>query len=390
MSLSRGVRQRVGKRHALQLRSNEVIEGLNWLAGRSSSKTEGAGGAESAEATARSLLGNGLQYDAGTCSVASLNSAHLSIPKAGSVSIDLCSRLPSESSCFLQRPEELMLLNSEDWGRLVECNLVELIPAREVICRVGVFTVFKKDGRQRLIIDCRATNQMFRPPACGTEYFGFGGGADFAGGYNLPIGWWSWAFYFGQQAHVAEVCRALDLGPGDLLSDVRPAPDLVDGALLVLPYCDNLIVGSTCKESADRAREDVASLCRRAGYIVHEEENASLCVRSLGFEINRDTGLLTVGEKRHMKVEALIRFLLKFPVVNGRQLERALGHITFVFLIRRDLLSIFGACYSFIRTHYQFRRRLWGSCLQELKKQRLACCLWQRRTCEGLCRLGPT
>eukprot|EP00971_Amphidinium_carterae_P101200 2002360-Amphidinium_carterae.4 len=41
MSLSRGVRQRVGKRRALQMQSNEVIDGLNWLAGKSSSVTEG-------------------------------------------------------------------------------------------------------------------------------------------------------------------------------------------------------------------------------------------------------------------------------------------------------------------------------------------------------------
>eukprot|EP00971_Amphidinium_carterae_P351583 6492174-Amphidinium_carterae.1 len=178
---------------------------------------------------------------------------------------------------------------------------------------------------------------------------------------------WSWAFYFGQQAHVAEVCRALRLCPNELLSDVRPAPEIVDNALLVLPYCDNLTIGSDCKERANSAREDVASLCRRAGYIVHEEESASLCVKSLGFEIDGDQGVLSVGANRHQKVDAVLRFLLKHPVVNGRQLERVLGQVTFLFLIRRDLLAVFGRCYAFVRAHYQYPHRLWGCCLKEIR-----------------------
>eukprot|EP00971_Amphidinium_carterae_P303883 6038376-Amphidinium_carterae.1 len=40
--------------------------------------------------------------------------------------------------------------------KLHECNLVDFIPACEVVCRVCVFCVHKKDGRQRLILDCAA------------------------------------------------------------------------------------------------------------------------------------------------------------------------------------------------------------------------------------------
>eukprot|EP00971_Amphidinium_carterae_P340417 6478747-Amphidinium_carterae.4 len=274
-----------------------------------------------------------------------------------------------------------------------------------------------------MILDCRATNKLFRAPprvACGTgacwqniripgekqifttlsdlkdyfysmglpeslwKYFGLEDvtGKEVLGMFPgakcleyenycpvmkvLPMGW-SWAFYFGQQAHVAEVCRSLQLNPEDLLSDTRPAPEVVDNVLLVLPYCDNLTIGSDCQEVADAARESVAALCRRAGYIVHEEESASLCVRSLGSEIDGASGILSVGAKRFQKVEALLRYVIRHPVVNGRQLERVLGQVTFLFLIRRDLLSVFGRCYSFVRAHYQHPHRLWGSCLQELR-----------------------
>eukprot|EP00971_Amphidinium_carterae_P314125 6243860-Amphidinium_carterae.1 len=53
--------------------------------------------------------------------------------------------------------------------------------------------------------------------------------------------------------------------------------------------------------------------------------------------------------KRYKRLDAVLRGLLKYLVANGRQLERALGQIIFVFLVRRNLLLIFGRCCSFTR-----------------------------------------
>eukprot|EP00971_Amphidinium_carterae_P352507 6492627-Amphidinium_carterae.2 len=220
--LSRVVRQRAGRRRAIANRTNEAIEALNWLADSGSTQRDASAPTEvqkqaqefirsrvlaspaslapfEAEATARSLLGSGQPYDVGSCSVAPLDLAQLSIPKAGSTSVDLISRLPSESADCLQHPEEHMLVTPDEWGRvcekhdhvnvyndprlrdrktylalverLYECNLIAFVPAREVVSRVGVFTVYKKDRRQRMILDCRATNKLFRVPprvGCGT------------------------------------------------------------------------------------------------------------------------------------------------------------------------------------------------------------------------------
>lgn len=39
-------------------------------------------------------------------------------------------------------------------------------------------------------------------------------------------------------------------------------------------------------------------------------------------------------------------------------MERLIGHVMFVFLTRRELLSVFSACYSYVRSNYNMRRRV--------------------------------
>ena len=60
-----------------------------------------------------------------------------------------------------------------------------------------------------------------------------------------------------------------------MLRDCAPAPVLRGDAVLALPYCDSLSVAATTSFAADRAREQVARRCREAGFVFHEEEEAS-------------------------------------------------------------------------------------------------------------------
>ena len=54
-------------------------------------------------------------------------------------------------------------------------------------------------------------------------------------------------------------------------------------------------------------------------------------------------------------------------LMTGRELECLLGHFTYIFLLSRPCLAVFRACYSYVRTHYHRRRRVWNSVLQELR-----------------------
>ena len=61
-----------------------------------------------------------------------------------------------------------------------------------------------------------------------------------------------------------------------------------------------------------------------------------------------------------------LRALLRLKKVSGWQVEAVLGHITFLCLMRRELLSIFHTVYRFVRESCTKFQRLWNSAREEL------------------------
>ena len=61
------------------------------------------------------------------------------------------------------------------------------------------------------------------------------------------------------------------------------------------------------------------------------------------------------------------RCFLRLKKVSGWQLEAVLGHVTFLCLLRRELLSTFHTVYRFAREAYGDFRPLWPSAQQELE-----------------------
>ena len=81
--------------------------------------------------------------------------------------------------------------------------------------------------------------------------------------------------------------------------------------------------------------------------MVHEETEAARWAQSLGFLLDGATGAFCATPERTRRVTETLRFLGARPYVTGVQLERLLGHVTFLFLARRELLCIFSAAYAF-------------------------------------------
>ena len=158
------------------------------------------------------------------------------------------------------------------------------------------FFVIKKNGKFRLVLDCRQTNQMFKPPpdiamSAGytfgqlameedqtlsvaqsdiRDYFYSIGLPEYLLPYfclpairpNLlrdrcaelsgvgdeekiypqmrviPMGW-NWAMYFAQRIHQHQVMLATGVPHEQVLADGRPAPNLSSGKTLIVPYADN-------------------------------------------------------------------------------------------------------------------------------------------------------
>ena len=153
------------------------------------------------------LLGNALPYEGeSNQNLAKYDSTLISVPDAGSNPVRLSERIGDDARNLLVHFDSHLLLSDEDWGAVVEnqthvgtytdprlersdrlyhdfvrrLHTGGLITFRraphEVKSRVGVFVVNKKDGRQRIVIDCRATNRRFKP----TPHIPMGTGAAWA------------------------------------------------------------------------------------------------------------------------------------------------------------------------------------------------------------------
>ncbi|CAK0908034.1 unnamed protein product, partial [Prorocentrum cordatum] len=403
------------------------------------------------EGAVRALLGTDSAYGGESTLVQSYDRNLLSIPHVGAEPVPVKEMLPPKVRCCLEDLNNI-LLDDQEWGAVCEkadpinlymdpklryskkayfqfvrdCHSAGLIRwAPLVRGRVTVFCVAKKTGKQRLVVDCRATNRRFRRCpylpmgtgsswgeilleddadlwvslsdikdyfyACGVDddlssYFCLddvpgwlvseleGNDSRFSHFYGrdavapafrvLPMGF-SWSFYLAQIVHSSVVKGVLPDTAGLVLQDRQPGPTIGSRGLVSLPYCDNHATGAGSPELADGARIAVARQLTADGFAVHEEEDASLWAESLGFAIDGLTGEVGPTAKRAARLAAAGRWLARRPKITGVMLGRFLGHCTFQLMGERSLLSIFGSCYRFVRVHYKQKVRLWQSAARE-------------------------
>jgi len=302
--------------------------------------------------------------------------------------------------------------------RLLSLGMLDL-SLEKPLEQTGMFFVKKKGGKQRLIFDCRRSNCHFTTPtpiklATGDSigkietgrtplymasadlqnafytmampsslrpFFGLKGltaaelGLSSVGGRDVqphaivypriavvPMGW-SWAMWWCQ--HVNEtLCDKAGLDPGQRLRDGQVVPK---GNLWHVQYVDNLHIFGTNKEEVENQFWAAVKVMRDSGLTVHEIEVNEGEAEVLGWRVE-ESGLLKPTRKRLWRIRAAIRELLKRGRCSGQQLERLLGHITFVSLCRREALSVLGECYTYVKRHYTEVVPIWKSVRRELAK----------------------
>lgn len=292
---------------------------------------------------------------------------------------------------------------------------------------IAPFFVQKKNGKLRLVLDCRGTNQRFKPPPAmalsagatwssvripkGQElhvaqsdirdYFyslelpavlrdlfclpairgdclkewkltGEVGsmvnseGLTFPRLRAVPMGW-SWAMWISQRVHQFIALQSSGLGTDDLLVEGRPCPDLSSGRCALIVYADNLNVLGTNARAVQATKDSIVKELRETGFRVHEETEACTMSQSLGFQIDGAAGIISPIPERLDKIVKSFGWLAKRPKVSGKAIERLLGHAIHICLLRRELLSIFRSLYDFAYTHYNKKKRLWTSAAREAK-----------------------
>ena len=87
----------------------------------------------------------------------------------------------------------------------------------------------------------------------------------------------------------------------------------------------------------------------------------------LGWQIQGARGVISPTRERGWKLRLALPEIVRRGRASGRDIERLVGHATFVALLRREVLSVFASVYTFARRHYERPTRIWPSFARELR-----------------------
>ena len=301
--------------------------------------------------------------------------------------------------------------------RLFDSNLVEFrLKARE---SVGVFFVWKKSGKQRMVIDARRTNCWFSSPqkvslATGTAFARIQvdagppiqvGGVDISFAFYrialpsdfrdlfslppltaralglssvqgqavqghqlvfpcirvIPMGW-SHALWICQRCHEVVVDSLKSIPPSLRFTDASPIPDMKP--FLHTEYVDNFVALSQDVGLVGQLAAVVGDELNRRGLPTHPVE---VCQDTLGWRFNESCPRVQMNPRRLWKLRLAILQLLQDGWASGKLVEKIVGHITFAALLRREILSCLQAVYVYIRKNYHVHSRLWPEVTRELR-----------------------
>lgn len=312
----------------------------------------------------RELLQSCLSYagEEASTTVRPFNRSLVSIPEVGAKVPYLFDVLDPHGREFLQDPDAHIFVSGDEWGHIVEKGGA-IRPYMDEVLRhdhqqyftfvkdlfdrgmitfttkpraiITPFFVAKKNGKLRLVLDCRGVNQMFRPPPALAMSAGFswsrlsversqtlytaqsdikdyfyslrlpsflqpffalppipchlmqqwGVSAELGGlgSYDdmvypqfgvVPMGW-SWAMFFAQRVHQNQALISSGLGMSRILAEGLPAPSLDDGEPCILAYADNLNVIGTDKDRVQKVKDDITTHLEKIGLRVHEVMDAN-------------------------------------------------------------------------------------------------------------------
>ncbi|CAK0824653.1 unnamed protein product, partial [Prorocentrum cordatum] len=186
---------------------------------------------------------------------------------------------------------------------------------------------------------------------------------------SLPMGF-SRSLYFAQAADQRRLDRQPSLAGSLRLSDRGPPLVLGQGAAGSEPG-HYMCVDNAGVIGVDAAR--VASALQEAQrdfdgdhLKFHEVEVLPEGGRTLGCYLDGRRRATRPTDERFAMVRKGLRCLLRRRKVAGWQLEMVLGHMTFMALVRREVLSIFHSVYAFVAQSYHAFSVLWPTVRDEL------------------------
>ncbi|CAK0843037.1 unnamed protein product [Prorocentrum cordatum] len=165
-----------------------------------------------------------------------------------------------------------------------------------------------------------------------------------------PMGW-SWAVALVQAANV-ELLRSGPLGSRRWLCNRRCAPAVAGREPAALLCIDNFASLRAVKEAVQVDGDSMERQLRGRGLATHDVSGPQVDVDLLGFHFDGGKGAIHIAPKRFWRLVLSLDYILTHPLLTGAELERLIGHLTYVLLLRREMLSLLSASYIFISKCY--------------------------------------
>ena len=189
---------------------------------------------------------------------------------------------------------------------------------------------------------------------------------------SLPMGYTWRSLFFCQKAMEEARWATLGLEKAEILQDTRSCvvPRPSDEGKDAEPshraskrwfyVCvDNLGVLGTSRVNVDKDLMMAVHTLKNRGLDTHEEIVHSNMATALGIHIDLRNMLVSVAE---MRLTQGLRWALRCRALPGKTWEVLLVHMTFVALLRRDVLSVPFALNKFIRADYNDSARPVAKC----------------------------
>jgi hypothetical protein len=276
--------------------------------------------------------------------------------------------------------------------------------------QVGAFCVSKKNGKQRLVVDARRSNCWFVDPPAVSLATGsalsditveddggwFIAHLDIANAFyalELPVALRSFFCLPGISARELGLTHlnGLLLRPGDIVyprlqvvpmgwthalavcqqiheaivdkAGLLPSHRVIDGQPSIpvsvsvsdplhVEYVDNFAAIGSSAENVTQALNAVNKLMNDLGLPTHDICDTCRTTDLIGWSLDGAAATIRPTHRRAWKIILAVRALQCNPRGSSKLIERIVGHMSFIALLRRESLSCFNSVYDYIRAKH--------------------------------------
>ena len=172
-------------------------------------------------------------------------------------------------------------------------------------------------------------------------------------------------------------------GPANQLKDKRVAHTLKYG-VVHSESVDNFVAFSQGTGAATTAATGVFDELQRSGLAAHPVI-AEKGGEALGWFFASDRPIVSAKHRRLWRIRLTLEHVLRRPTLSGKEVEVLIGHITHVFLMRRECLSCLNSVYAFIKKAGHQQVKVWPNVRLEMRHARALLCFCFRDLHQQVC-----